>query len=809
MALIRTLVVAGIRRNKGSFLGLFFLMVLTAVALGFTVGMYVDLNNRETQALKDAGAGDVFAYDVAANLTDDVVADIEALAEVDDVRVSEALSIPTKFHTTEGEVDKNPTSGNMYGAWGESLSFRVLNDEGTGFESDPSVPKAGEFYAPISWKVAPGMSVGDTISLQVGEDERTLRLARFYEDPQMGTPFMEIKRCLVAPSTFDELALGVDALSSTLGAPSDLFSPKQVAYRLVEINVDMTEQERTAGMTSTDLSAAIAEGTAWGKSTSGMFSSTTLVGYSMMVVIVGSAMFSAFALLLFVIALVICTHAISTSIEEDYVDYGTLKALGVSRSALLRVLIIEYAGVSLAGLVLGLVCSTGFVSLVLPFFSQLTGVLATNSGISLYAVSILFVLVALVIVVVSFKARKLACISPLTAFRGGSADVSFASRMSRTISGTSLNLQLALRAIVSAKRRYVGLFMCALVLCGFVVLVFGIGGTFGKPDAAYSTFGMWKSDVSVRAVSPDVDFDEVERVIAQESPVKESWQEAFSMVNLSGEGRSFVGLTELSLISSITEGREPRFANEVIVGPNLAKSLGVHVGDEFTLEIMGEKHTLLVCGLLSGMFNAGYGSVLTFDAFCELFDMEPDDPSRGWQYALENPEAANAVRSALEQHFGDDIDARPSGLFSDTSDMVNLIQTLFVVMGYIMSLVAAALVFLAVSLIIGRMFTAERHDLGVYRALGFTPRSLRIQFALRFFVVALVGCSLGTTMAALGGGWLTGQLFSMFGVSQFALDTNPLMLGGLTLGLALVFMVSSYVSARKVRRVDVRELVVE
>ena len=130
-------------------------------------------------------------------------------------------------------------------------------------------------------------------------------------------------------------------------------------------------------------------------------------------------------------------------------------------------------------------------------------------------------------------------------------------------------------------------------------------------------------------------------------------------------------------------------------------------------------------------------------------------------------------------------------------------------MGYAMVAVAAALVFLAVSLIIGRMFTAERHDLGVYRALGFTSRALRFQFALRFFLVAFAGCVAGATLAALGGSWLMGQLFGLFGVSQFAIDTNPLMVGGLTVGLSLVFLVAAYASARAVKRVDVRELVTD
>lgn len=75
--------------------------------------------------------------------------------------------------------------------------------------------------------------------------------------------------------------------------------------------------------------------------------------------------------------------------------------------------------------------------------------------------------------------------------------------------------------------------------------------------------------------------------------------------------------------------------------------------------------------------------------------------------------------------------------------------------------------------------------------------------------MALVGCALGATAATLGGSWLMGQLFGLFGVSRFAIDTNPLMVGGLTLGLSALFLVAAYASARKVKRVDVRELVEE
>ena len=47
MALMRTLIAAGLKRGRRSFVGIFLLMTLTGAALTFTVSMYVDLNARE------------------------------------------------------------------------------------------------------------------------------------------------------------------------------------------------------------------------------------------------------------------------------------------------------------------------------------------------------------------------------------------------------------------------------------------------------------------------------------------------------------------------------------------------------------------------------------------------------------------------------------------------------------------------------------------------------------------------------------------------------------------------------------------
>ncbi|WP_278854442.1 ABC transporter permease [Gordonibacter pamelaeae] len=812
MALMRTLIAAGLKRGRRSFVGIFLLMTLTGAALTFTVSMYVDLNAREEAALAEIEAGDVYAVDVAANLNRDVADEIEALPEVSEARLNDALGVPVKYYRGDGTtVDKNPTSGTALVAWGDALDFRLFSEDGRSLVADTPEPGPNEVYVPVSMQVSPGVHKGDELEVIVGDSTRRLSIAGFYEDPQMGSPFIEIKRYLVAERTFDEVAAEVDAATLD-GGRQELFSSqgKLASSRMAELNVRLTDEARAAGTTSSDLARIIAEKVAWANTASGMFASDTLVGYAMMVVVIGGAVMGVFALLLFAIALIICTHTVSTSIEEGYADYGTLKALGLPNRALRGMLVVEYAGVSLAGLAVGLTLGSVLVPFALPFFAQLTCVLASNAAPPAAAIALLVVLLALVAAVVALKTGKLARISPLVAFRGGAADVRFRSRGERPLGGSHLSLQLAVRAIMSAKRRYVGLAGCACVLCAFIVLVFGIGGTLRGENAAQDAFGMWESDLSITLASPDVDFAEVERVIEEASPIEKSWQEAFTMVSFGGESHSFAGLSDLTLVQGVTEGCLPAHDNEALIGVNLAKSMDLRVGDELVVDgADGEERRFVVCGLLSAMFNAGSGTILTYDGVRDLAGTaeEAAEPSR--QYQLADPGAADEARAAVESRFGDAVDTRSTGMFADTTSMIDLIQQLFTVMGYAMAGVAAALAFLAVSLIIGRMFTAERHDLGVYLALGFTSRALRLQFALRFFLVALVGCALGATAATLGGGWLMGQLFGLFGVSRFAIDTNPLMVGGLTLGLALVFLVAAYASARKVRRVDVRELVAE
>lgn len=204
---LRTLVFAGLRKDKGTFIGLALLLSLTALALTLTTSLFVNLSEREEALLDQVAAGDVFANDLVANLTDEDVQEIGALPAAEEVEVTEAFAAPTRVEDARGSeiVKSAPPSSSVYEAWGASLDFNVLDDDLSSYRDAKGGPTDDEAYVRVAEHALHNIQIGDFLVLDIGGRETPLRVAGFHEDPQMGTPFMETKRYLLSAGTFEKL----------------------------------------------------------------------------------------------------------------------------------------------------------------------------------------------------------------------------------------------------------------------------------------------------------------------------------------------------------------------------------------------------------------------------------------------------------------------------------------------------------------------------------------------------------------------------------------------------------------------------
>lgn len=812
---LRTLVSARLRKDKGTFVGLALLLFLAAFALTLTTSLFADLSNREEALLDQVAAGDVFANDLASNLTDEDVDEIEALPEVAEVKVTEAFAAPTRVEDAQGnEVVKTaPPSVSVYEAWGSSLDFNVFADDLSSYRDDERGPTDGEAYVRVAERTLQNMQVGDFIVLDIGGRETSLRVAGFYEDPQMGTPFMEMKRYLLSSGTFDELLAEIEeTAASDAGVASGATSAEKAAYPIREINVMLTPEARSQGIDGHDLTQLIDDETSWGESPHTLFSRQTLAGYSLLVVQVITAVLAVFSLILFVVALILCLHTASSSIQSDYADWGVLKGVGLPRNALRRALVMQYAFAALIGLVLGFVVGCLLEPLFWPVFLLITGILVVEASFPWVGLCCCAALLAALAACVAVTTRKIGRITPLAALRQGDGDIRFSPRGASAISGNRVRASLAWRAVVSEKGRYAGIGVCSLLLCAFVTLSFGIGGAVAGDDAVYKAFGVWKSDGSVRFDGQEVSLDEVRETIEGISPITREWEESIAVLNLNGEACVLVGVSDTDVVeeASIVSGRAPKHANEALIGLSLARAKGLSVGDELQVEkVDGEERSYIVSGLLSSVLNGGNGVVLTYEGLQELMEpgSEAADVSR--QYQLADPDKADEVVEALASRFGDSVDTELTGLFGSASNLLLLVRDMLTIMGYVMSAFALVLACVAVMLVSRRTLLSERRDMGVYRAMGFTVASLRTSFALRFLGVSAVGALAGSALTMAAGGALIGSLFGLFGVGAFSLALPVWEALAISAVFALAFALSAFGMSRRIKDVSVRELVVE
>lgn len=143
--------------------------------------------------------------------------------------------------------------------------------------------------------------------------------------------------------------------------------------------------------------------------------------------------------------------------------------------------------------------------------------------------------------------------------------------------------------------------------------------------------------------------------------------------------------------------------------------------------------------------------------------------------------------------------------FNEIDDIVSAVKALSVLV-YMIAIIFALVV---ISLVCGKIFAKERQDYGIYKAMGFTARNLRLQFALRFMMVSLIGSGLGVILTFLLMNKCFGLLLSYVGISY--VETKIVWMSVLVpIGMmAVVFFVFSYWKAGKIKKVQPRVLISE
>lgn len=768
----------GLRQHRHTLFGVFLLILLTCAALGTVLSVWSNAERYVNSELDRIGYGDLTAW-VSGSEEAALAEEIRSLPEISTVTTQRLV-----YSDYEANGVESDSEGQLILYDSEEADYRFLSDDLRSVQPAPEEIHPGTVYVSPSMGSIANLAVGQQVTFSIARNgqSKTMTVAGYYEDPMMGSSMIGMKGFLINQADYDEItgtiqASGIDALART-GAMLHIFAG----------NADLTASE---------LNQLLNSKTALASSSEFIHTKGAISGFMLVLQNAFSALFAAFVVVLLLTAMTVLGHHITSSIEADRVNLGILKTVGFTGNALCRVQLAIYLCGILPGMLFGFLLAEPLSSVVIGATITSTGLLIPAApNVALNALVFLLILSVLT-GFICHKCRPIQRVSPMQAIREDSVQVS--SRIILPIHQKRMLPELAVRQVLTGKRRYVGVLVIAALLVFFASLVGRMDSWLGADGKGMmDAFNPADHDLGVQTFGT-LSIDTAEQIVRSYSEITDSY--VLAMPNVSVNGVDYIA----NVISDptrfhILDGSTCLRDDEIVLTEFVAADLGVSIGDTVTVIGDTDSGSYRVSGIYSCANDMGDTVGLSQTGYLKI---GRDDPQL-WchHYFLADASQKGAIADALEAEFGGDVHVHENtwpGLFG----IISAMRALVIVM-YILVTVFTLIV---TEMTGSRLLLSEQQDMGILKSLGFRNDQLRISFAIRFAMVAAVGSLLGVVLAGIFTDPLVSTAMKLAGISNFVSHPSlAAMLFPAVLVTALFFAFAYLVSVR-IRKVDTTTLI--
>lgn len=777
---------ADMKSQTGSLTGIFMLVLIITVSLCAVISVWGNSNVYEREQIDRVGYGDITYWLSGIPDREKLVKQVEELEEVDRVEVQDIV-IFTRYYV-----------GDLVGVDGSLHLLDVADDRHHIFQDDlesiletPGELQDGEVYVPYSFCSLYDVETGDVVKLATaeGEKEEIFTIKGFFEDPVAGSSLMGMKEALMTRNDMERLAAKLDvAGEAAQGRRASVLH----IFRVQDSALSFGEFQKVLNENS-DLMAV------WGFS----YGKGTIMGFMLILQNIFAGFLLVFVMILLIVAMIIIGHSISSSIEQNYVDMGILKAIGYTRNDLCTVRLLQYLLVVLGGMIVGLPISALVVREINRLMVTVTGLLIPSDipiGNSLLALGLILLIITGFICIKTVKIGK---ITPIRAIRGGAEDVYFKSRFMAPIRKGGLSFWLAYRQLVSGKKQYISACFIASLLVFFLSLTARMEAWIG-PDGKglMDSFSASRFDIGVECTEDEL-AEEIEELIAARAGITDSYQ--FSM------NRAAVGQIEylMNIISepgyfNLLLGRTCLYQNEIVVTQAVADELNVGIGDTVPVSFGGKELDFIISGIYQCANDMGDNFGISREGFRHFLEANDEEPSYYTYYLLQDASLMEELSQLLVETYGDKISVDEN----DWSGVDSILLVLSVLMVF-MYVITIVFVLITVTLTGSKILYKEQHDLGVYKSLGYESGKLRLAFALRFGIVSALGSVLGILLSIALTDPLATAMLKMCGISQFVSSLSLVRMALPALVVSAMFFFFAYFAAGRVKKVEPGILIVE
>lgn len=779
---ILTLLKANIRRKKGSFLSVILLSLIITMSVTTILSIKESASKGVNNAHEICDTPDVLAIYKSDNLTDDLVEKVKSNDKVKRVDIVESIF-------AEKVIMGNEDYSNSMSLIKSDENIKLLKSDMNGIAENAPKLKKGEIYVPQGLLTNLHGKVGEKISFETLAGEYEFIVKGILLEPMMGASVIGYKNLCISDEDFSEIASSVSKAETEdkhgLGKNLKIYKADDCTLTSGQfrrqLNLDAGITNMSFGSLTKDMS----------------------IHYTILFPEIISSILIVFVMFLLVIVIIVTVHSISVEIETNYVTFGVLKAQGFNKNKIRMLFLCQYLLAEIIGAVLGISLSIPLIKLTSNIFVTITAIPAVTSvpvGIIALILSALFLLSAVSILFVTMKINK---ISPVRAISGAKKEIYFDSRINAPISKKLLSPSLALRQFTSAKRRYAGTLVIVAILVFFMMTITMLANAMNSKSALESMGAIVSEvDISPKEKLSDNDYKMIENEIERFSKIKKAYYLNHSYFSFDGE-EMMCGVYKDPSVIPVLKGRSPIYDNEIAVSPILLDEFNLKIGDEVTIGWRNEKEKYIISGTVQLMNDTGRAFIMSYAASEKIgYD------AKLWGcYSLENgdDESLNKkIVDTLNEKFGDIIEAEVSGeLLDDTYDIAIFAMQMII---YVFSVLFA---FVVTHMVCSKAFIQERTDIGIYKAVGFTSKNLRIQFAVRFLIVSLIGSVFGAAASYFLSEKMLSVLLKGIGIVSFNTD---FVFSSFAIPITIIcssFLIFSYLVSGKIKKVRVRELMAE
>lgn len=775
---IFTILKSNIRHGKGSFTSIIILMVIVILAFTTTMSIKDNCEKSISKAYDSIGAGEITAALKEEDLTEEMLGLIKNNKNVDHVTVTEGVFCDKA--TFEDEESQVPWLMRSF----DSDSIKVFKENITGYIKSPEPLEKGEIYVALGAGSLMHFDIGDTLNMSIAGQNYALKVKGFVEDPIYGMSALPSKIVYVSDADLSEMREKAE------NAKSDDRILGKAAY----LNIYRSD---SCSMTDSEFQSVInKESSVIDYSIMSMKKSSAIMLNTALPDIIMNFMV-AFIIVLIVVVMIIMGNSISTSIEMNYTDLGIMKSQGFNDSKIKALYVLQNLIAESIGCVIGLILVIPLMKVFGGLFQPMTSVLS-SSGISL-GKSLLLILAILIIscIYIVWVTRKVGKVSPVRAITGNSESVYFDSALNAPISKKNLSFSLAFRQFTSCKRRYAASIIVASCLVFFLITIMGLANSLSSKTTLENMNGLYyELTVDFKDDAPtDELLEEIDKLVENDTPIEKKYYMSEKTASIEGNSVNLM-VYKNDIDIPVYKGRMPQNNNEIMVSEGYVDEYSPKVGDKVVVSYLGKNSEYII----SGFCKNTYYVAMNLDGSKKLGIDDIDQAN----YNLRFPNKGDGAAEAINQKYGERLEAK-----CDTEQGGEIIDTALNGIRLSITVFAILFAFVTVSMVCKKAFIQEKTDIGIYKSVGFRSSDLRLQFALRFFIVATLGSVLGILLGLLFSGKFVLLLLSSLDIDEFPFRFTPDVILIPVIAICICFFVFAYIISRKVKSVEIKDLVTE